>query len=283
MLKNLTIQANNLIGIDISQKHVCAVELAKSSSNLIVKSCAYDKPLSSIDLAKKPIITGITHKDVYFQEINLSQKLAPTKLEKFLQLNIGKYTRHSSQDLNFDYKIIKEPKKTTSTNIQLVAVTNSIMQQHVSLFKSRGIIHKIIDLNIYALERITRRQLPINHNIIAAVNIDLTQLLIVVINKYKILHTHTEFIENINEYELTTKLINILHNITYKIDQIFLAGQQNIESKILTIIVNKLNLTTKKINPFLGMKIAQNIDHKITPALAISCGLALRVSDACWY
>lgn len=282
MLKNLTIQADSLIGIDISQKHVCAVELAKSSSSLIVKSCAYDKTLSSIDLAKKPIITGIAHKDVYFQEINLPQKLQATKLEKFLQLNIGKYTRHPFQDLNFDYRIIKEPKKTTSTNIQLVAVTNATIQQHVNLFKSRGIIHKIIDLDIYALERITRRQLSINHNIIATINIDLTQLLIVVINKYKILYAHTEFIENINECELTTKLINILRSIQHKIDQIFLAGQQNIESKILTIIVNKLNLETKKINPFLGMKIAQNIDYKITPALAISCGLALRVSDARW-
>lgn len=282
MLKKFTAQTNNLVGIDRSQKHIHAVELAKFGSSLTVKSYAYAKQISDIDLAKKSIITGIAHKDIHFQEIILQQKLTAGEIEKYLQLNIEKYLKYSTKDLIFDHTIIKNSRKPPDTIIQLVAASSAVIQQHINLFKQCNFVHKIIDLNIYALERITRRQLSINNNIIAAINIDLTQLLIILIDKHKILYTHTEGIENINSHELTTKLINILHNIPHQINQIFLAGQQNIDSTILTIIINKLNLETKIINPFIGMQLPKNIDHEIIPALAISCGLALRVNDARW-
>ena len=283
MLKHPITQTNAAIGIDIHQKFVCTVELTKFGSTYTVKNCIYNTDINNINLAAKPVITGLAHKDIYFQEIQLQQKLTAIKLEKFLQLNIGKYLKHPVKDLIFDYAIIKNSSETTGTTVQLIAASNAVIQKHVNLFKQHNIFHKIIDLNIYALERVTRRQAPISDNIVAAINIDLDNLLIIVINKYKILYTHAEFIENINEHELTIKLITVLRNIPHKIDRIFLAGQQNIESNILTIIINNFNLEAKKINSFIGMKLPNNFDHKITPALAISCGLALRVNDVRWH
>lgn len=273
---------HSTIGININQDAAYLVELTKLGSTYTVQNYLYTKDLSKIAFINKSVITGLGHQDVYFQQIQLHQKLTSSKIEHFLRLNIEKYLKHPSKDLIFDYTINNSPNKTSGTTIQLVATSNAVIKQHLKLFKQYNIIHKVIDLNVYALERITRRQLSINHNIVATINIDLTQLLIVVINKYKILHTCAEFTENINECELTTKVINILRSIPHKIDQIFLAGQQNIESRILTIITNKLNLEVKIINPFIGMKLPKNIDHKIIPAFAISCGLALRVSDARW-
>jgi len=292
MLKKFTVQTNNLIGIDINQKHIHAVELAKFGSSLTVKSYAYAKQISDVDLTKKSIITGIAHTDIHFQEINLQQKLTPIEIEKFLRLNLEKYLKHSiknstkttssTRDLAFDFTVINNSLKTAGTTIQLITVAKAIIQQHLDLFKPYDFVHKIIDLNIYALERITRIQAPIGDDVFATINIDLTQLLIVVIDKYKILYAYTEFIENTHGCELATKLINILQNIPHKIERLFLAGQQNIKLEILTIITNKLNLETKTINPFIGMRLPKNIDHEIIPALAISCGLALRVNDARW-
>lgn len=279
MLKQFT---DSLIGIDIAQKHACAVELTKSGSNLTVASYAYNRHINTLDLTKKSIVTDIEYQDIYFREITLQQKLTDAEIEKFLHLNIEKYLKHPIKDLVYDYAIFKNSAAASNTSIQLIAVNNTLIQQHISLFKQYNLVHKIIDLDIYALERITRRQAPIGDAVFAVINIDLNKLLIIVINKYKILYTYSELIENINEYALVIKLISILNNIPQKIEQIFLAGQQNIKPNILTIITNKLNLETKIINPFIGMQLPKNIDHEITPALAISCGLALRVNDVCW-
>ena len=273
MLTTLTTPTNNLMGIDIGLKHCYAVELVKSGLDLIVRSCAYGQ---LGNLTQQAVATSIALMHASWQVICLSRRLTSAQLAQFMQLNMSKYLQRPVAELVVAYSA------TPPATVQLVAVDQTIIQQQLNWLRPYYPKHKIIDLDIYAIERIARRQLPKQHGLVAAINIDLVQLLLIVIDTSSIVYAHAARIEHCSEHELITMLLVMLNNLPYQIEQILLAGQQNIQSNILLAMTRRLNIPSKKINPFVGMKIMPSFDCHLAPALALSCGLALRVNDVRW-
>jgi len=177
--------------------------------------------------------------------------------------------------------------------IRLIAVRRERVEKCVRLLSAASFYPRIIDVDSYALERVVRRQLKEFLGLTAIINIDRSAILIVVIDSEKMVYAHEDVVdpkelESIAQIivQLKLKLQLVFSTLHQPLEQIILVGEKAVFTELGPAINNQFNIQTTTINPFFGMKLSTVVSKKviqeIAPIMAISCGLALRVTDDNW-
>ena len=297
ILHGFRLKPQRLLGIDLNSHAVRLVELSFSQGNYQVETWAnitlppgeINGAMLSAILQKNRTTTKITaialpHSAIIFKEIKVISGLSTKELNAFLQFNMGKYIGTTADNVSFDYRVVQQGViKEKHILLQLAAARRDKIAQYLQLLKAANLSPKIIDVNSYALERIVRHQLRNIVGLIAIINIEIDSILIIVINHEKIIHAHEDSIittmqttAQITE-QLILKLQLVFTAVTQPLNKIILAGAKAEE---LGITVNKqLKIPTTVLNPYLNMRRSNNAVETSTAAMAISCGLALRVTD----
>lgn len=306
ILLSLRHRPAHLLGIDIRQNFIRLVELSYCYGKYQIESYAniiLDKPIVSdemVILAVKKVMKEALPKTklvaialalagVIFKEISVASDLSLKEIDDFLFFNLSEYVEGDKDKIGFGYQIIERGADSDSTTkLQLVIVEKERIEKLNRLFKEGGLTPKIIDVDIYALERAIRYQEKNIQGLIAAVNLDYGHILTVVLDAKKIVYVHENFVgeKNLESMAQTLKQIEaelqlIYSSISEPLKQLILGGEKALMTGLVEAVGSTFNISTIVANPFLGMKlsssIAQESIDKISPMMLVSCGLALRV------
>ena len=275
----LKLKTKNLIGIDIRDNAIRLVELSYLKGNYTVENILRGDIASLKDLKTKNVAIALPHSAIIFKEIELEQRLTDKEIEDFLQLNIEKYIGEPANNISFDYKIVN---MNDSIILQLITARRECVEKHIKLLQEANLYPKIIDIDSYALERAVRRQVNNISGLVAIINIDHETILIVVLDHEKIVHTYEDFISAEEMQSVDQVVAKLRLKLHEPLEKIILSGE-GVAIPGLDITINiQFNVETTIIDPFFGMQVSEKIDQKIAPAMLISSGLALRVSDDNW-
>jgi type IV pilus assembly protein PilM len=295
-----------LLGVDIRTFSIHLVELSCFESNYQVEaseSLMLDTAVSDdvvIDELKKKlrqrqgappnVVSALPHSAIIFKEVKIDRGLTDKEIENFLQFNMEKHTGKAANNISFDYQIIETPSAIKKrVMLRLIVAQREQIEKRTKLLRAANLCPKIIDIDSYALERAVRRQFKEFPGLIAIVNINREAVLIVVIDRKKIVYVHEDFV-NAEEkrgvaqiiVQFKIKMQLVFDSLPQPLEKIILAGESAMLSGLRGAINVQLNVPTIIIDPFLGMKLSPSVSHKIRPEMLISCGLALRAVDGCW-
>ena len=301
-------KVDRLLGIDIRRNFARLVELSYCNYSYQLEACAHIE-LGEIDGSDEAIITAIkntlkqnpsktkdtaialSHLAAIFKEVEVDANLSAEETIKFLRFNLAQQVSDSKTDISFDYQVIDSPTPTNSnTTLQVIAVRHERVGKLVALLQAANLKPKIIDVDVYALERAVRWQLKNIEGLVAIINIDYGNIFIVVIDSKKIVYVYEDFVGNeslgsiAQVVEQLDLKLQLLHSVlSQPLGQIILAGEKAVLFGLDDAVNSQLNIHTMIANPFLGMQlspaVSQELIQKIAPKMLISCGLALRVDD----
>lgn len=290
-------KTKSLLGLDIRSNSIRLVELSSFGNNYKLELCIniasgditeLKKILEQVKSKTKNVAVALSHSAIIFKEIEVEQGLSDKETEDFLQFNIEKYIGEPEANISFDYQAIKKLAD-ESTVLRLVAVRRERVEKYIKLLQVADLCPKIIDIDSYALERAVRRQIKNINGLMAIINIDYETILIVVINREKIVYAHEDFINaeemcSIDQIiaQLKIKLSLVFASLHEPFERIILSGEKATIPELDKAIDTHFNIQTTIIDPFFGMQVPQELKQKIAPEMLISCGLALRVIDDNW-
>jgi len=216
--------------------------------------------------------------------------LSEEEIEAFLQFNIEKYIGESANSISFDYQIIETPIRIDEcVMLRLITVRRERVEKCIKLLRAANLYPKIVDIDSCALERAVRRQFKDIVGLIAIINIDVEAILIVVIDAEKTVYAHEDFMhmeetQSVVQIivQLKLKLQLVFASLHQRLEKIVLAGEKAMLSELRGVVNDQFNVQTVIADPFFGMKLSPTVTQNITPAMLISCGLALRVADGNW-
>jgi type IV pilus assembly protein PilM len=295
-------KAKSLIGIDINADSIRLVELSRFGSNYQVEACiniplaasASDDLVSTTlkevfaqtQIKTKNVAVALSHSAIIFKEIEIVPGLSNKEIEDFLQFNIEKYIGEPANNISFDYQIVETPRKSNEhITLRLITVRRERVEKCIKLLQASDLCPTVIDIDSYALERTIRRQFKATAGLVAIINIDAGAILIVVIDGEKMVYAHEDF-TNRAEIQSVTQITTHLKSklLRQPLEKIVLAGEKAALPGLKEAINAQFNVQTVIIDPFFGMRLSPSVSQesiqKIAPMMAISCGLALRVTDA---
>lgn len=300
-------KVSGLVGIDINANSIRLVEISYFESNYQVEACiniALENPTSDkmIITALKKIIeqnslktkdaaVALSHTTVIIKEIEVEKGLTDKEIEDFLQFNIERYTGELTSNISFDYYTIDTPVKTSPHIIlRLIMIRREYVEECVKLLQATSLCPKIADIDSYALERVVRHQFKNIVGLIAIINIDHGTILIVVIDYEKTVYVHKDLISDGEldspsqiVMQLKLKVQPVFSTLHQPIEKIILSGEKATFAGLIEAIHIQFNIQVIILNPFLGMKlssaVSDQLEQKMARAMAISCGLALRVNE----
>lgn len=301
-------KAKSLLGIDINADSIRLVELSRFGSNYQVEACiniplaasASDDLVSTTlkeifaqtQIKTKNAAVALSHSAIIFKEIEIVPGLSNKEIEDFLQFNIEKYTGEPANNISFDYQIIETRAKTDEhITLQLITVRRERVEKCIKLLQTANLYPAIIDIDSYALERSIRQQFKAIAGLMAIINIDARATLIVVIDGEKMVYAHEDFtnqaeMQSVTQIvtQLKPKLPLVFAALHQSLEKVILAGERAMLLGLKEAINTQFNVQTVIIDPFFGMQlspsVSQELIQRIAPTMAISCGLALRVTDA---
>ncbi len=302
ILQTIKPKAKSLLGIDINADSIRLVELSHLGSNYQVEACinmpltasmpddlvitALKEMFAQTQIKTKNAAIALSHSAIIFKEIEIAPGLSNQEIENFLHFNVEKYTGESAKNISFDYQIIETKGKINEhITLRLITVRRERVEKCIKLLQEVNLYPKIIDIDSYALERSIRQQFKASTGLMAIINIDAGAILIVIIDHEKMVYAHEDF-TNRAEIQSVTQIIThlkvkLLHQ---PLEKIVLAGEKAVLPGLKEAINTQFGIQTVIIDPFVGMQlppsISQELVQKIAPMMAISCGLALRVTDA---
>ena len=300
ILRSFKPKPQRLLGIDLNSHAIRLVELSFSQGNYQVETWAnITLPLIEMNGTKLSTIIqqsktttkiaaiALSHSEIIFKEIKVISGLSPKKLNTFLQFNMEKYIGTTADSVSFDYHLVQQvTTKEKHILLQLAAARRERIVQYLQLLQAANLSPKIIDVNSCALERIVRHQLKNIIGLVAIINIEIDSILIVVINHEKTIYTHEDCITatmqttaQITE-QLILKLQLVFAAVTQPLNEIILAGAKATAAGLDITVSEQLKIPTTVLNPYLNMRWSTNITKTSDAAMTISCGLALRVTDA---
>ena len=162
---------NSLLGIDIKQGFIRLVELSYRNHQYQLEYCAnftlehcltseeevirtLKNILNKVQLKSKNGAIALVHSEVVTKEVEVNSNLSSEEIVEFLGFNIERYVSGTKDSISFDYQAIGDgAKENGCKTLQLVAVQEERADKLVNLLKSVNLSPKIIDLDIYALER----------------------------------------------------------------------------------------------------------------------------------
>lgn len=292
-------KTKSLLGIDIRTNSIRFVELSSFGNSYKVKMCSniasgditeLKKILKQAKSKTKNVAVALSHSAIIFKELEIEQRLSDKELEDFLKFNIEKYIGEPTANISFDYQVINNAVDGSIT-IRIIAVRRERIEKYINMLQNADLCLKIIDIDSYALERVVRRQIKnINENeLVAIINIDNEAVLIVVIDREKIVYAHEDFVDaedmcSIDKIidQLKIKLSIVFASLHEPFEKIILSGEKATIPGLSEAIDIYFNMQTIIIDPFFDMQVPQELKQKIAPEMLISCGLALRVADDKW-
>jgi type IV pilus assembly protein PilM len=247
---------------------------------------ALKEMFAQTQIKTKNAAIALSHSAIIFKEIEIAPGLSNQEIENFLHFNVEKYTGESAKNISFDYQIIETKGKIDEhITLRLITVRRERVEKCIKLLQEVNLYPKIIDIDSYALERSIRQQFKATTGLMTIINIDAGAILIVIIDHEKIVYAHEDF-TNRAEIQSVTQIITYLKEklLHQPLEKIVLAGEKAALPGLKEAINTQFGIQTVIIDPFFGMQlsssISQELVQKIAPMMAISCGLALRVTDA---
>ena len=298
----------SLLGIDINADSIRLVELSRFGSNYQVETCI-NMPLAAsasndfvitvlkeifaqTQIKTKNAAIALSHSAIIFKEIEIAPGLSNKEIESFLHFNIEKYIGEPANNIGFDYQIIETRAKTYEhITLRLITVRRERVEKCIKLLLEANLYPKIIDIDSYALERAIRQQFEAIAELITIINIDAGAMLIVVLDCEKMVYAHENFtnqaeMQSVTQIvdQLKLKLPQVFADLHQPLEKIVLAGEKAALPGLKETINAQFNVQTVIIDPFFGMQLSPSVSQesvqKIAPMMAISCGLAMRVTDA---
>ena len=302
------IRSSHLLGIDIRQNFIRLVELSYRDSKYRVEACinlelaesgrsdkavisAIKSILQQISPKTEEVAIALSHTVAVFKELQVTAGLSSKEIREILRFNFIEQLGETKGSFDFDYQVTEEVVTTDNlVKLQAVAVRHTCVEKWVKLLRVAKLFPKIIDVDIYALERAIRLQLGNIDDLTAVVNIDYGQVLIIVLDNKKILYVHEDIFDqenliSINQVlELFDAKLRLLDSILPQpLTKLILGGERVTLPGLITAIDARFNLQAMLANPFLGMELSAAISQEdllqLSPLMLISCGLALRAKD----
>lgn len=311
ILQNFRPKEKALLGVDLGAHFVRIVVLSYFDSYYTVEACISmqsDDAMSDNEiiaaLKKISIQTQFTTKDaaialpdsmIIVKSIKVESGLTAKEVKGFLQFNLAGHVGESTSQASFDYQIIARTiDKDKQQKLQLVAARQAHVDKYLAILRTANLRPKIVDIKSHALARAVRWQYRNIAGLIAVVNIDCDDVLIMMINQERISHHHESMISTARMQSLSQvleylkgKLQPLLTTSQQPIEKLILAGERATLSGLVEAINKHFNVSAIVFNPFMGMKFAPTISQeyvqKYAPAMLVSCGLALRATDATKY
>jgi len=301
-------KVDRLLGIDIGQNFVRLVELSYCNSGYQVEAClnielnddkgsdeaivaVIENMLKQNPSKTKDTAVALSHSVVIFKEIKVDADLSAEETIEFLQFNLAEYVGETKNDISFDYQVVDSQTKTNNNvTLRLIAARRERIKKLVKLLQAVNLNSKIIDVDVYALERAVRLQLKNIVGLVAVININYGNIFIIVIDHKKIVYAHEDFIgsENLESVTQVVEQLNLklqlLHSgLPQPLEQVILAGEKAMLFGLVDAVNSQLNIRVTLADPFSGMQLSAAVSseavQQVAPMMLISCGLALRVSD----
>lgn len=290
-----------LLGLDIRQNFVRLTALSYCNARYQIEACEYSqlhgceitevatitlikKLLSKISFKIKDVALALAHSEVVFKEVKVDSGLSAEEIGDFLQFNLA--------EQNFDYYPVGGEAKSgeSEKTVRLVAARGELIERGLKLLRAVGLKPKIIDVDIYALERAARWQLKNISGLVAIINIDYGNILLTVIDHKKVVYVHEDDVEeeNLNSIvriieQLDLKLQLIHSVILQSLECVVLGGEKAGLPGLLEEANSRLNVTVIIANPFFDMTLSPllvpDLVRELAPLMLISSGLALRVAN----
>lgn len=297
-----------LLGIDIRANFVRLVELSYCNSKYRLEACAHavirdgdtgDEAVidairmlvKQISPKTKAVAVALAHSVVTCKEVEVDSSLSHEETLNFLQFNLNEHFCASNNNICFDYyPVDEETKKDVVTKkYKLVAVLRERIESWRRLLRAVDLCPKIIDVDVYALERAVRWQLKKVVGLVAIINIDYGNILIIVIDHEKIVYVHEEYIggDNLKTVvqiieQLDFKLRMVYAVLSQPLNEIVLGGERLLLPGLVTEVSSRLNVQAVSANPFLDIPldsaVVPELAYEVAPMMMVSCGLALRTA-----
>ncbi len=303
------IRSSSLLGIDVRQNLLRLVELSCHGSRYRVEACvstelvkseaseetilaAIKNILKQVTPKTRNVAIALSHTLVVFKEFQVAAGLSAKEIRRFLDFNLNEQPGEVTEKLTFDYQIAGDGAAIVNNlmTLQTVAVQHVYVERWVKILRAAKLIPKIIDVDIYALERAIRLQVGEVSGLTAVFNIDDGQALLVVLDDKKVVYVHEVPFEEGPPVSISQILglvdaqLHLLDSVLLQpLARIVLSGEQATLSGLMEEVSAKFNLQVIRANPFLGMELATGLSqediYRVLPLMLFSCGLALRVRD----
>jgi len=301
-------KSTRLLGIDIRQNFIRLVGLSYVDSKYWIEACvnlelanlvisdeiivsAIKNILRQISSKNKSVAIALSHTVVVCKEIQVACDLSPKDIDEFLRFNFAEHMGESKKNINFDYQAIETTMATNNLiKLQTVAVRQERAEKLVKLLQAANLCPKIIDVDVYALERAIRLQCKDIEKLTAVINIDYGCVLIMVLDSKQIVYMHEDIVDKESLVSIDqivelfdTKLRLIYSVLSQPLNQLILGGEKGLLPGLANAMSNKFNIQAMVADPFLGMELSAAVSQehvsRLSPLMLISCGLALRVRD----
>lgn len=239
---------DHLVAIELTDTAIRLLEIAKSQNGLQIIAAVQEAISTSAEealhhaiakcaLTTKKVITALPYSAVHCQTITLAKTLTSTEIEKYCYFAV---TKHLGNNVQLDYQI------STATNpeqqvIDLVAAPQEHINTIVKLITGNQLIPTIIEVDCFALERVTRFILPQLTALTITINLNVNSLLLLALDQQKIIYTHEQPLITLATQpleQLTATITNAikccLTTMQHTCNTIILAGEYMALSELAT-------------------------------------------------
>lgn len=274
------------------------------------------KLLSPLHLSNKLVTLAIpdaltmSHVQLFHTDLTLAET------EALVFIEAEKIFPYPLKEMHLDFQILNSGEITKKMQeILIIASKNENIDQRISAIKRVGLRSNIMDVESFAIGRVTEfllKNLPdiAQNKIIGVLRLDSAAIHLLILDELRIIFVHEEplvdsnltvamnankqreqhdFINSCLNAVLLETIIEQIKKILkfffisypkYIIDHVFICGDLAIVAHIHKLIQQNTNIATWIMNPFKYMYINKELNQeelmKIAPSLIVACGLALR-------
>lgn len=301
-----------VLGIDIRGDFVRILEVLHSNNGYQIEYCAnftLKEGVNSKKLIKilksvlkraksnyKAVVTSVSYSNIFSTTVDVSSELSDKEIIQFLKFNLKELVGFSKDEVVFDYHInaarcdLKE--KCEHKTLDLVAAKRGYIDKLKGVLRGVNISPDIIDVDVYALERVVRSQFKKINGLIAIISIELGNILLVILDDQKIVYVHEEGVKGgvLPSVEpialvINSKIENVCANLRSEIEKIILAGENTLVYQLKSVLSKKVKAPVVIANPFAGVKLGPDVSSKLVaelaPMMLVVFGLVIRGFDEC--
>jgi type IV pilus assembly protein PilM len=260
----------------------------------------------------KNIALAIPRSAAIIKTITIDKRLTPGEIESRAWIEANRHFPDLVGDIYLDFSITgASAEDPTQLELVLVACRKELINPYVEVLRQSGFVPKIIDINCYALERsmslISKRAPALNTWGLLNLNFSLSSFIIIQKNQLLYAHDHSydgqrlstqtkKFLTEEKLAEADPRYFDVLkenlsshlrHTMHFfyssrpniNIQRIVISGDCATIPGLAKFIQQEVNIETELANPFIEMSFASTVNkedlQRYTPALMLSCGLAL--------
>lgn len=302
LIKKIVPTESNYLGLDISGNSAKFVQLSCRGNHYRLESYGV-LSLEQVDLPTairqaghsfiKPatkVAIAIPTTAVIRKVIQVEPHYTDRELEDLINLDIERYIPYSSDEISWDFQVIK--RTTKGMDVLLVASRRELIEKTLAEISAAGLKVQIVDVEAFAMERaykmfVKQSGIYADRQFIAIINIHSAAMTIIVLVEDDVVFTHSEELEQLTNAAIGLQLQRAFQIFLAKhpknIQQIFLAGELSLLVDLVQQLEAMLMIQIIVINPFLKMELATQISReelsKVAHKLLVCCGLALRGSS----